>query len=544
MNHPEDKDSILRELDFHITLSKLIDKGIYDDHFYTSVAQILCDSYLKPSRASVKLNIYGKDYYSKDYTESGDKVTISLIHMNEKIGIVNVFSKEEQHNVQFLESALTRISAIAHKSALQNIVSENEHKISTLFKLTNELIIETDINNSIVFISPSGAKITGFTNAEVIGKNLIDFIYDNDLEIYTNLILYSQKNKRASGELRLKKRSGDSIWVRVSITPIVKDNITAGNIWLICDLSDNHDLLLDLKNIELKYKSIIDASPDVIIVTTLEGDIVLTTPQAGEKLLRDQQIELVGMNIKDFFKEELIEEIDKTLFLFRRSKAIDTIELKFERKDSSEVYLEINSQIINYSDESPSNIFFLIRDINERKSNELQLIYLTKLQEILIEISNTFIHLPVENFSEKMNDSLKKIGEFAGADRIYIFDYDFINLTCSNTYEWCAPGIEPQIETLQNINLKEIYEWVNTHVIGESLYIHNVNELEKSARIRHLLEPQSIQSLLTVPLLDGKDCVGFVGFDYVKNIHEFSIEEEHLLTQFAKILVNIRKKYD
>ena len=34
-----------------------------------------------------------------------------------------------------------------------------------------------------------------------------------------------------------------------------------------------------------------------------------------------------------------------------------------------------------------------------------------------------------------------------------------------------------------------------------------------------VLEPQKIKSLMAAPLMEGAECVGFVGFDYVEKYH-------------------------
>ena len=51
--------------------------------------------------------------------------------------------------------------------------------------------------------------------------------------------------------------------------------------------------------------------------------------------------------------------------------------------------------------------------------------------------------------------------------------------------------------------------------------------------------PQGIKSLITLPLMVGKDCIGFVGFDSVRQHRSYSEIEDSLLTIFANMLVNI-----
>jgi len=167
-----------------------------------------------------------------------------------------------------------------------------------------------------------------------------------------------------------------------------------------------------------------------------------------------------------------------------------------------------------------------------------------KLQEVLIDIASTYINLDPKDVENTINTSLEKMGLFVQADRSYIFDYDFENETTSNKYEWCNLDIEPEIENLQVIPLAFFPQWVEQHKNGKAFYVPNVLELtdEKDSGLKLILEPQGIKSLIAIPMLDGNQLLGFVGFDSVKKHHDYSEKEQRLLFLFGQMLINIRSK--
>lgn len=181
-------------------------------------------------------------------------------------------------------------------------------------------------------------------------------------------------------------------------------------------------------------------------------------------------------------------------------------------------------------------------DITERKQIEEQLRQQTRLQEMLMEISSTYISMPLDQVDSAIEASLGELGTFVGADRVYLFDYDFEQQTCSNTHEWCADGITPQIDQLQQVPLALLSDWVATHRRGETMYVPDVFALPPDSGVRQVLEPQEIKSLIAVPMMDGAHCLGFVGFDSVRRHYNYSAAEQRLLTIFAQMLVNIRKR--
>jgi PAS domain S-box-containing protein len=166
-----------------------------------------------------------------------------------------------------------------------------------------------------------------------------------------------------------------------------------------------------------------------------------------------------------------------------------------------------------------------------------------RLQEVLIDIASTYINLDLNDVEETINQSLEKMGRFVQADRSYIFDYDFDKQTTTNTYEWCNSDINPEIENLKDVPMEYFPQWVEAHQQGETFYIPDVLALDENhTGLRNVLEPQGIKSLIAIPMKDGDDLVGFVGFDSVRLYHKYTEREQSLLHLFGQMLINIRNR--
>jgi PAS domain S-box-containing protein len=167
-----------------------------------------------------------------------------------------------------------------------------------------------------------------------------------------------------------------------------------------------------------------------------------------------------------------------------------------------------------------------------------------RLWELLVETANTYINLPFDKLDATIQQSMRDLGSFIGADRMYIFTYDFDRQITINTHEWCAEGIDPQIQELQDTPMEYFPDWLNAHVKGQIMHIPVVSELATDGMLRESLEAQGIQSLIAIPMMDGERCLGFVGIDSVRSQHTYSEHEQTLLTVFGKMIVNARKRED
>lgn len=181
-------------------------------------------------------------------------------------------------------------------------------------------------------------------------------------------------------------------------------------------------------------------------------------------------------------------------------------------------------------------------DITGRKRIEMALTRQSELLRILMETALHFINVPVSQIDPGIVDVLGSVGRFNEADRAYIFDYDFDRGTLHNSYEWCAPGIAPQIDQLQNGRLEDYAEWVSAHQAKRTIYIPDVLALSVTDPLRLVLEPQGIKSLIAIPLTDGDQCLGFIGFDAVRAQRVWSDTDIVLLKLLAELIVNAKRR--
>ena len=189
----------------------------------------------------------------------------------------------------------------------------------------------------------------------------------------------------------------------------------------------------------------------------------------------------------------------------------------------------------------------LVNTVNETKCKirgEEELERMGKMQSILLNIAKVYINIPFHQLHSTVMNSLKEMAEFVGADRSYIFDYDFTKKITVNTYEWCATGIQPQIDNLKEVPLQYLSEWISRHEKGEAYIIPDVAQLpyDGPTGVRGLLEPQQVKSIITVPMTDDNHLVGFVGFDSVRSHHIYSEKEKSLLFFFAQMVTNVKKR--
>lgn len=116
-----------------------------------------------------------------------------------------------------------------------------------------------------------------------------------------------------------------------------------------------------------------------------------------------------------------------------------------------------------------------------------------------------------ENPVAAIHSVLELVARHFSFERGYIFETSKDGKTSSNTFEWCAEGITPEINNLQNLPIEVL---ANAHAQFQAEGTFIVKSLDDLSPVeREVLAPQGIKSMFQFGIFDKNHLLGFVGFD-------------------------------
>lgn len=201
-----------------------------------------------------------------------------------------------------------------------------------------------------------------------------------------------------------------------------------------------------------------------------------------------------------------------------------------------------NRRLQHAQDKIQAYATLLNHDIVERKRTEEDLARSVGLQKLLMELTLEYVNVPLDALDDHIDRALARVGSYANVDRVHVYRYDFGKEIACNTHEWCAPGIPPQKEHLQHIPLQPFAEWVTIHRAGRILHIPSVEQLPAHNPLRQAMDAQGIKTFINVPLMLDKTCMGFIGFDAIRQTRQWSEQDISPLRVLAELLVNTEKR--
>ena len=138
---------------------------------------------------------------------------------------------------------------------------------------------------------------------------------------------------------------------------------------------------------------------------------------------------------------------------------------------------------------------------------------------------------------DKLNDVLKRLGEYIDVSRVYIFENFDDNKKCRNTYEWVNQGVSVQKNNLIDLDYSEFPFWKKILEEKGSIIVSNIRE-QLPESCWEVLEKQEIKSVLAFSLRVQGRFWGFIGFDECSFEREWIPFEVNILKVTAQLISN------
>jgi len=387
-----------------------------------------------------------------------------------------------------------------------------------------------------VDVNDAFMKVLGYPWNEVVGKSSQEinlFVEPEKQVLLGNLLAVG--GRFSDVELKVRRRDG-SIMVGLFSGELVRSQGKVFFLTVMVDITARKEAEAALAHERERLAAILRGTN----VGTWEWNV-----QTGETVFNERWAAIAGYTLAELapvsidtwmklaHPEDLQHSGEALERHFHGEADYYEVESRMLHKDGSWIWVLDRGRVDSHSEDGrPLMMFGTHQDITQRKNAENALQKRVELEELVVHLSSRLLAATEENISTVLDEVLERVGTFAGVDRSYLFMVHAGGSSMSNSNEWCAPGIEAQMDQLQDLPVDVAPEWLAEMRRNRIVHIPRVAELPDSWSIeRELLESQDIQSLLALPILAGGDFLGFIGFDAVRGEHAWQ-EEDQLILRF------------
>jgi len=408
------------------TPSEVLEKNLYNLSFLT-----------KESKKSLK-KIFSKRYLNKKIpifeiealTKHGEKRVglVSTSPLRDEQGDIRtyLFTISEQIKQKNPSDAL-RIQDNSFTSSV-NASSEREKRFQVVLENSLDMIYQLDLQKQICdYVSPSSAKIIGYTSDEMIAlplKNIEELIHPEDSIRWSQHIKtitdHQEKQQTIQSlEYRLKHKSRGYRWIHDTYTAIYDGkNESVSIIGTLEDITDRKKVWEELVKSEEKYRILAETSADGVFTTDALGRLTYVNP-SFEKLCGRRKSQILATPFRNYLLEDSVYFFQQ-IFLDVRKKndKIENVELELVAGNGSITPIEANIAPLTKQEEF-SGVVCTVRDITQRREIEDEL---KKNERLKTEFMNIAAHelrspvTPIKGYLDLIihdNESNEKIKNWA-----------------------------------------------------------------------------------------------------------------------------------
>jgi PAS domain S-box-containing protein len=421
---------------------------------------------------------------------------------------------------------------ITKRLQAEESLRESEANFRTFFETMTDMIMVGTPEGQILFTNAAVTRTLGYLPDELKTMHLLD-VHPADKRQEAEVIFAAMfRGERESCPLPLASKDGTLVPVetRVWFGRWNGENCLFG----ICkNLSAEQEA-------QQRFERLFRNNPSLIALSTVPGRQYVDVNDAFLATLGYSRDEVVGHTSTEFGLFAHPEQQAAVADQLQADGRIADVELQVRCKDGALLDGLFSGEVIN--NQGRHYLLTVMTDITARKRAERDLARLSEIQRDLMRLATDFVNVPLERQDAAIDQSLATMGQLIHADRAYLFAYDFGAGVMNNTHEWCNDGITPEIGNLQEVPNAMIPDWVAAHRCGECVHVPSVAALPTDSFLWQVLAPQGIRSLITLPLMQGADCLGFVGFDAVKEERSWQADDVSLLRVLAELYAHFEAR--
>ncbi len=273
---------------------------------------------------------------------------------------------------------------ITERRLAEEALRKSEELFKTVVNNSLDLTTISDSQGIITFVSPQCENVIGYKGDSFIGKHIPDIIHPEDAERCRQVWekVFADDYEVREYEYRIIDSQGGTRWVSHSAKLIKIDGKVIGMQNTISNITERKKAEEAIKVSEEKYRTMLNASPDGILIVNMKGVITEVSEIALELFGADIRDDLVN---KYFFrftppdeKNTIKEIIERTL----NDGLAQNIEIKIRKKNSSLFAGETSSTLIQGPDGTPVAFMVIIRDISQRKKMETKQLHADRMANL------------------------------------------------------------------------------------------------------------------------------------------------------------------
>jgi diguanylate cyclase (GGDEF)-like protein/PAS domain S-box-containing protein len=257
--------------------------------------------------------------------------------------------------------------------------------------------------------------------AEMFGYRLEEFLGQSALILYHDQEAYSALGREAGpvlsegksfrAETQLKRRDGSMFWCRVSAKAVDPERPRDGTLWIIEDMTDDHQMLERLERTTLELSAILDTAS--IGIAVVRNRVFVRCNRRFEELFDIEPGTLVGLSSRRLFdSDEEFERIGEQVYGEFATGKVHHREQQHRRRDGKVSWLRVSGSVFDKANPHSGSVW-LTEDFTATREAEERAHQAYDEQQIIFDNAAVGILFARDRMVQRCNRRLAEIFGYA-----------------------------------------------------------------------------------------------------------------------------------
>jgi PAS domain S-box-containing protein len=217
-----------------------------------------------------------------------------------------------------------------------------------------------------------------------IGLQIPEIIHPDDVEMVRLAWggIFNERKELKEFEYRIIDEQGATRWVSHSAKTHSINSEVIGVLSTIRNITGHKIAEEAIKVSEEKYKTMLNASPDCMVLTNMTG-VIIEVSEIGLHLFgAKRRDDLVGENIFDFVPSDEHNLLTEMLVRTTNEGFAQNVGITIKKQNQTVFAGEISATLMQDANGAPLSLMIIVRDISQRKKKEARQIHADRMSTL------------------------------------------------------------------------------------------------------------------------------------------------------------------
>jgi PAS domain S-box-containing protein len=260
---------------------------------------------------------------------------------------------------------------IKNHKEVKEAFEESERKYRNLIELAQEGVWTCDPEGLTTFVNKKLTEILGYSEEELLEKPIFSFCHEADQVAFKEYFKDLTAGNAGYYQLKFLKKDGSIAYVQLSASPSIDDSGSfVYGLFVVSDISDLKKADDALRESELYYRTLIETSPNGIVMFDLNGEVRMANIQAAKMLGYSTTKDLIFKNLFDYIAPNDLEKWQVNLKRATINGYIKNLECTLISKDNAGFCVDMSISTLRGVSNLPTGYVGIISDITERRKSD------------------------------------------------------------------------------------------------------------------------------------------------------------------------------